>query len=340
MKYRERALAFACLCVLLFVLSFTRSGELPAQSGRGEVCLLWYNLENLYHPEDDSLSGDEEFTPGGARHWTWSRYRKKLTALAKVIIACGRGEPPELVALCEVENARVLEELVAHPILAPYGYIVLHRDSPDHRGMDVACLIRKDRMSVFHWEGITFAPPVKETRDILHLVLDAGTDTLDLFLVHLLSRYRGAGATADLRRAQAGQLVLLMDSVHRQRMQSRILVAGDFNDAFQAYAMEPLRTASLGGDSLMSLKPESALGSYKYKGRWSLIDQVLVPQAMSLAIRLDVFQLPPLLTEDAEYGGLKPFRSYEGFHYLGGISDHLPLVVDLDLSLFSAPAER
>jgi hypothetical protein len=298
---------------------------------------MWYNLENLYYPEDDSMAGDEEFTPGGGRHWTWSRYRDKLTALAKVIIASGRGEPPELVGVCEVENTRVLDELAAHPILEPYSYSVLHQDSPDHRGMDVACLIRKRRISVLSWEYIAFALPVKETRDIMHLALRMGTDTLDLFLVHLLSKYRGAGATADLRRAQAGQLVLLVDSVCGQRQQARILITGDFNDLFQAYAMEPLRNASFGGDSLLSLKPESTLGSYKYKGRWSLIDQVLVPQAMSGAIRLGILHLPPLLTEDPEYGGVKPLRSYEGFQYRGGISDHLPLVVDLEPSFLSVP---
>ena len=329
-----------CLLVLLLVLPLTRGTELPAQSVRGEICLLWYNLENLYYPEDDSLTVDEEFTPWGARHWTWSRYRDKLTALAKVIIASGRGEPPELVAVCEVENAMVLEELAAHPILKPYSYSVLHLDSPDHRGMDVASLIRKGRISLLSWEGITFVPPLKETRDIMHLVLQVGTDTLDLFLVHLLSKYRGAGATADLRRAQAEQLVLLINSVCSQRQQARFLITGDFNDMFQAYAMEPLRNASFGGDSLISLKPESALGSYKYKGRWSLIDQVLVPKSMSDAIRLGILQLPPLLTEDPEYGGLKPLRSYEGFQYRGGISDHLPLVVDLEPSFFSLPPER
>ena len=303
--------------------------EMPAQASRTELCLLWYNLENLYYPQDDSMAGDEEFTPGGVRHWTWTRYRDKLCAVAKVIVASGRGEPPELVGLCEVENAQVLEDLAGHPILSPYSYSVLHRESGDHRGMDVGCLIRMERIRGFSWECFAFTPPLRETRDILHLVLLMGNDSLDLFLVHLISRYRGAGATADLRRKQAEQLVVLLDSVSMQRQQGRILLAGDFNDLFQAYAMEPLRNARFGGDSLVSLKPRSGRGSYKYKGQWSLIDQVLVPRAMSCSIRLDILQLPPLLTADPEFGGLKPLRCYEGFQYRGGISDHLPLVIDL-----------
>jgi hypothetical protein len=127
----------------LFFLLFFGTVDLPAQAKtRGERCIVWYNVENLFYPDNDSTAGDDEFTPWGLRHWTWPRYRDKLTALAKVIIASGRGESPDLVALCEVENAQVLEELCAHPILAPYHYSYLHRESHDHRGMDVACLIR------------------------------------------------------------------------------------------------------------------------------------------------------------------------------------------------------
>ena len=138
-----------CNAGFLFLLFFLGARELPAQRissaelasllGRGESCVVWYNVENLFYPDNDTIPGDDEFTPQGLRHWTWSRYRNKLTALAKVIIASGRGEAPELVALCEVENALVLEELCAHPILVPYHYSYLHRESRDHRGMDVAC---------------------------------------------------------------------------------------------------------------------------------------------------------------------------------------------------------
>ena len=90
--------------------------ELP---GGGSLRIMWYNVENLFHPGDDSIAGDDEFTPGGLRHWSFERYRKKLTGLAKVIVAAGRGEPPEVVGMCEVENRMVLEDLVSHPVLAP-----------------------------------------------------------------------------------------------------------------------------------------------------------------------------------------------------------------------------
>ena len=321
--------------------SSVSSAELASSVARGESCLVWYNVENLFYPENDSTAGDDEFTPQGQRHWTWSRYRDKLTALAKVIIASGRGEPPELVGLCEIENALVLEDLCNHPILAYYRYGYLHRESHDHRGMDVACLIRKERITSLEWETIAFGPPVQKTRDVMHISLTWGGDTLDLFLVHLLSKYGGAGATAALRSCQTGQLVQFMDSVYAVRQRGLIMTAGDFNETYEGYAMEAMRSARFGGDSLSLLLPENGHGTYKYRGRWSPIDQVLVLQSLAQgSVRVSTLHLPPLLTEDLQFGGIKPKRTYVGFQYSGGISDHLPLVIDLNPSLFSVPGER
>lgn len=327
--------------LLALCISYYMTGmDLFAQSApRTELCFLWYNVENLFYPGDDSIPGDDEFTPEGLRHWSWFRYRQKLTALAKVIIASGRGDPPELVGLCEVENARVMEELSTHPILAPYNYSYVHAESMDHRGMDLACLIRRDKILPMEWETIPFTYPVKETRDMMHLVLGWKGDTLDLFLLHLLSKYGGAGATADLRRMQAGQAVHVLDSVYSARTQALIMVAGDFNDAYQGYSMAPFRSARFGGDSLVALLSENVRASYKFRGRWIHLDQILVLSSVHLqSAQVTALELAPLLIEDLQYGGIKPRRTYEGFRYRGGISDHLPLVTDFYPSFFSAPA--
>lgn len=316
---------------MLLVLLWATNQEVRAQlPERGRLCLLWYNVENFFHPEDDSTGGDDEFTVRGPRHWTPARYREKLGAVAKVIVAAGRGEPPEVVGLCEVENSRVLEDLCAHPVLQPYGYSYLHRDSPDHRGMDVACLVRIERIAVLLWECIPFKAPLDSTRDMMHLALPWEGDTLDLFLVHLISKYGGAGATAELRRQQAEQLVRGMDSIRSGRQRGWLMALGDFNDSYRAYSMEPLRKAGFGGDSLALLLPGHGPGTYKYRGKWIPIDQVLVMSSFPGNIRVSSLQLSPLLTDDTEYGGRKPLRCYEGFAYRGGISDHLPLLMDLD----------
>jgi endonuclease/exonuclease/phosphatase family metal-dependent hydrolase len=305
---------------------------------RGDFCFVWYNVENLFYPENDSLPADDEFTPEGLRHWTWSRYHSKLAALAKVIIAAGEGDPPDLVGLCEVENARVLEDLSEHPILAPYHYSYFHREGKDHRGMEVACLCRQKKINIIQWEYFTYPPPVSATRDMMHISFRLEEDTLDLFLLHLISKYGGAGATAELREVQTDYLVQCMDSVCKKRGRFLLMAAGDFNESYEGYSMEPLRTARFGEDSLTSMKGHGGKGTYKYRGRWSCIDQLLLSGILQrYRVNAAILQLPPLLTEDLKYGGVKPRRCYEGYLYKGGISDHLPLVVNLYSSLSSAP---
>ena len=328
------------LCFLLFI-----PYEVHGQRGRGDLCFVWYNVENLFHPSNDSLPGDDEFTPEGLRHWTTYRYQLKLTALAKVIVASGKWEAPEIVGLCEVEEATVLEDLVRHPILVPYNYAMLHCNSPDHRGMDVACIYRPERIGILGWSAIPSRAILDGTRDMLHACLTIGKrDTLDLFLVHLVSKYRGSGATAAYRRIQAEQLLHCMDSVHALRPGSLLMAAGDFNDDPHSYSLEPLYSVRIGEDSLRWLTPEMPLslaGTYKYQGSWSHLDQVhYCGGAGRFAVSASVLDLPPLMRSDEEYGGVIPFRTYHGYRYKGGLSDHLPLVVLLRRRFPQFPVER
>ncbi len=308
------------------------------RKNRGRILIMWYNVENLFHPEDDSIPGDDEFTPTGVRRWTYTRYRKKLTAISKVIIAAGRWDPPDLVGLCEIENEQVLEDLIHHPILAPYQYLFLHKDSPDRRGMDVACLYREKRFRPTGWEMVAseFSNEDRATRDMMHVWGAWGRqDTLDLFLVHLLSKYSGAGATAELRMKQAGQLVQLVDSVHRFRDSSLKILTGDFNEGFKGYSMGPIEKGVVGGDSIKRILPGSRMGSYKYRGRWSQIDQFLVSGPdKNYRLSGSILELPVLLSSDETYGGKKPFRTYVGYLYNGGISDHLPILLDIESPSF------
>ena len=133
----------------------TREGEAgEGEAGRGDLRLMWYNVENLFYPSDDTLPGDDEFTPEGVRYWSYYRYHQELTKLARVIVAAGRWQPPGVVGLCEVEDPQVLEDLVSHPILASYHYSYLHREGPDPRGMDVACIFRPERFKPVGWQFI------------------------------------------------------------------------------------------------------------------------------------------------------------------------------------------
>jgi len=304
------------------------SGAYEAE--RGDLRLMWYNVENLFHPSDDSLPGDDEFTPEGVRAWTYKRYRQKLSCLARVIVAAGRWQPPDLVGLCEVESPQVLEDLVSHPILAPFAYSYLHSESQDHRGMDVACLFRPERIDLIDWE---YLGPVEEeafdrTRDLLFLSgVWSRKDSFDLVLVHFISRYRGSGLTANYRRRQAAMLAALLDSLGRRSPDRLLLAAGDFNDGRDGWSMEPL--------SGLQTLPSEEFPSYKYRGIWNGIDFFLVSGRHDLyRIRGGLFNHPGLLVADLSYGGQKPFRTYDGYRYSGGYSDHLPVFLDISRRSF------
>jgi endonuclease/exonuclease/phosphatase family metal-dependent hydrolase len=300
---------------------------------------MWYNVENLFHPGDDPSPGDDEFTPSGVRNWTFTRYHEKITRLAKVIIAAGGWDPPDVVGLGEVENALVLEDLVSHPILEPYHYRYLHRDSPDHRGMDLACLYREDRFKPYGWSAIPViaSGSLGSTREMIHLWGPAARkDTMDLFLVHFISRYGGSGATAEYRRKQAMLLVSLCDSVRRVRPDGPMVLAGDFNEEWEGYSLEPIRNARAGKDPIRVVPPEGPQGSYKYRGVWSHIDHFLVAGGNGpYRFSSSVVSLPFLLTPDEAYGGMKPSRTYDGYRYTGGFSDHLPILLKISRPLFS-----
>ncbi len=337
---------------LLILILMVAGGDLFAQrmgetfalppEGRKGIRILWYNAENLFHPSDDSLSdADDDFTVGGNRGWNYQRYRQKLTGLAKVIIASGSGDPPGIVGLCEIENSQVVGDLAVHPILEPYGYRCVHSQSDDHRGMDVACLYRPSRVEVVRWR--TIPPAINDTRDILHLQIGWGRgDTLDLFLVHLISKYRGTGTSALMRREQAGQLAELVRQLaegrsvshpeHRSEHRRRrlVILAGDWNDPPDSYALEPLLQVPEKGDSIFCLPLPGSGCSYKYQGEWSVIDRFFISGiGERYRVSSGVVILPVLMEADAKYGGVKPFRTFQGYAYHGGFSDHLPVWLDI-----------
>jgi endonuclease/exonuclease/phosphatase family metal-dependent hydrolase len=296
----------------------------------GGFFIISWNVENLFDTEDDPLTRDDEFTPEGSRHWSNGRYYRKLNRVYKAIVMAGGREPPTFIGLCEIENGRVLRNLVFNTPLENDGYRYLHRESPDRRGIDVAFLYLASRFYVLEKEWIA-VQDVQDTsfvtRDILYLkgVLD-GYDTLHFFINHWPSRYGGYASTVALRKLAARHLDEKVMELFVADRAAKVIVMGDFNDEPDDPSIEYLMDSQEG--KLINLfDGEKGKGTVKYRGKWTLFDQIIVSQGLASEYELDagIFDPPVLLVRDRSYTGEKPFRTYVGYRYQGGFSDHLPV---------------
>jgi len=286
------------------------------------------NCENLFDTRHDPSKQDEEFLPDGSRRWSRHRYWQKLNDVGRALVACADGLP-DLVALCEVENDSVLHDLTRRSLLRGAGYQYLMTESPDVRGIDVALLYRPARFRPLCYDHIRVEPVkgMRPTRDILYVRGQTVTgDTLHLFVVHAPSRYGGERVSRPFRLQVASVLAAAIDALGTGRS---VIVAGDFNDYADSPALRMLCAHGLENISRRARgRMGRALATYRFKGLWRSIDHVLVTPP--LAERIDTVYVNDadfLLDRDDTYGGWMPRRTFNGFRYLGGTSDHLPLVV-------------
>ncbi|MCO6484544.1 MAG: endonuclease, partial [Saprospiraceae bacterium] len=150
--------------------------------------VAFYNVENLFDTVNDPECDDDEFTPAGQKKWTEERYMIKLERIARVLQATG---PASLIGLAEVENRKVLEDLIAHPFLAAHTWDIIHQESPDERGIDVALLVRRDLLAADTQVAFS-SGMISPTRDILYArIRHRRGDTLHVWVNHWPSRSGG-----------------------------------------------------------------------------------------------------------------------------------------------------
>jgi len=290
----------------------------------------FYNVENLFDTIDTPGTRDGEFLPEGQRYWNSYKYYQKINKLYKAIMAVKEWENLSFLALCEVENKTVVSK---------FGYEIIHQESPDERGVDIALLYRTEDFDRKAQEFIPVHFPfdtTDKTRDILYTkgVL-FNTDTLHIYINHWPSRYGGYMKTKPKREYAATILASHIDSVARKNPHAQIIVAGDFNDDPSDSGITTF-LENTEATALIPLLTEEKGGTTKYRSQWYLFDQLFVSknltdrEATSLQVKnASIADFSFLLQEDERYGGTKPFRTYSGPRYIGGYSDHLPVFMDI-----------
>lgn len=324
--------------------------EIDYAENRGFFRIVFYNVENYFDPFDDSLKKDDEFTPNGVRHWTWEKYKDKQKKIYKVITAIGGWELPEIVGFCEVENRFVMEDLLKSTPLKWRNYALVHKESPDNRGIDVALIYRKEKFKLLSQSFYKVQFPwdtTKKTRDILYVKgITYFDDTLHIFMNHWPSRLGGQSESDRNRQFVASILRSKVDSIFITNWNANIIIMGDFNDEPDNSSITDVLRAQTKFDNpqlgelynlAWYMKEVKGLGSLKFQGQWGLIDQIIVSGSL-LNKNNSIYTTPEnartfnadfLSEKDEAFIGFKPFRTYVGFKYNGGFSDHYPIYFDL-----------
>ena len=289
---------------------------------------------------------------GASRNWNFGRYWKKLNNIGRVIQQCGSATLtqrrdgamlPDIVALLEVENDSTLFMLTRRSLLKGAGYKYVMTNSLDARGIDVAMIYNP---LTFRLESsYSIRPELKrsksdtvgiKTRDILYAkgVMRA-RDTLHIFVVHAPSRRNGKSATEGYRLQVEQRMMQSVDSIRNINPNAKIVLMGDFNDYSNDRALRDIVSRGFVETSKgirgLNYEKTGVSGTYKYQGAWNSLDHIFLSTAAQQQVeRCFIYDAAWLLEEDNQ-GGYKPFRTYLGPKYHDGVSDHLPIVLQLKL---------
>ena len=335
---------------IIYILLIMFGQWLWAQKPYEIHTIAFYNVENLFDALDDPKTNDDDRTPYGKDKWTENIYQKKLTNTAYVIQQIGStvtNKPPVLIGLCEVENRKVLEDLVQQPSIEPYDYGIIHFESPDERGIDVALLYRKSSFVPEHFrKHLLYLYNSKKERDHTRdqLVVTGYLDGEQIHIIvnHWPSRSGGQARSAPYRLKAAKLNNQIIDSIKRLEPSAKIISMGDFNDDPTDDAFKKvLHTTAHKNNAFkkgLLFNPMEGLfkkgyGSSSFRDRWHMLDQIymthhwLRPSEHSWRYwKAGVFQPPFLITTTGKYKGY-PFRSFSGGRFTNGYSDHFPVYV-------------
>lgn len=316
--------------MIMFIAAFPVSGH---GEEKDTILTVFWNLENFFdHIDDGTGESDSEFSSTGKRHWTKSRFQRKCDMIAKSIFHMKEeyGHMPDVIGFAEVENRKVLERLISYTLLRKMDYGIVHYDSEDRRGIDVAMMYRKSEFELVSSSAIS---PVDgdgqlRTRDILHVRLrNRKGYVTDMIVNHHPSKYGGEKKSGSRRYQVMSELRSLCDSLIIEDS-SFVVAMGDFNDTPDAYAFRLMENIMVNKGVMLH---DKGMGTIRYKGKWELIDMFLVEKDLDVKTAMEICMIPFLMVWDNVHAGMKPLRTYSGPRYIGGVSDHCPIILKLIL---------
>ena len=298
--------------------------------GQDSLLVMFWNVENFFdHMDQGTGESDKEFSSYGTRHWTKRKFQAKCDDIAKSVLWIGDqyDRMPDIIGLAEVENRGVLWKLLNNTLLRKYDYKIVHFDSGDRRGIDVALLYRG---TVFRKSSHSLTVPVVNgvemtTRDMLQVCLeDIMGQKINMIVCHHPSKYGGVKESSSRRNAAMLALKGLCDSLEVADYGVPIVAMGDFNDTPDGEQFRLLDGVLVNESEYLFVE---GYGTIRYQGVWELIDMFMVSAELESRSEMDILQIPFLMTYEKKYPGMKPLRTYSGPRYVGGVSDHCPIVL-------------
>lgn len=305
--------------------------------------IIFYNVENLFDTIDEPDKIDEEFLPSSKANWNTQKYKEKLQHIAQVIDSLTTTIQPMLIGLAEVENRQVLEDLVQQPNMRRINWGIIHHDSPDERGIDVAILYNKDIVEEIIGTHLNVNINGDPTRDIAYLkcYINEG-EPIWLFVNHWPSRRAATDSTGAKRTIAANTLLKKIENLYLGEPFANVIVMGDLNDNPTDSSVQVLTTYKFTQPEYQQLNnlmiPLMQQGKYSvtYKEQKDVFDQIIVSQGLlnpRSAYRMQgsaahIYAPAWLMYQHSKYGPI-PNRTYASGKYVGGYSDHLPVYMDI-----------
>lgn len=315
------------------------------------VLMMFWNLENYFDPFNNHCTDDDDFTPQGAKHWTWRKFEKKRDDISKTIMLVKDeyGIWPAVIGLCEVENYLVLKQLVQNTPLARVGYKILISQSKDKRGINTAMLYNPD---IYTNIKTRFVPIIDngDTLQTRYILYSKGIinrlDTVNIFINHWPSKLQGEEESTKKRMLVSNILKQYTDSILVKNHKANIILMGDFNDNKDSSPIKNLKQFI--NLSQFTKLNKNIRGTYKFKANWEIIDHFIVSKNFIYdtidAVNKDIstykwiytklegmtiFTHNFLLIPDKKYNGFMLNRTMLGPRYNGGVSDHLPIILKI-----------
>ncbi len=335
------------LITTLTILTF----NIFAQKNVEVVALGFYNLENLFDTIQDPEINDEDFLPDGSYHYNSIVYNEKLGNLSNVISQIGTELTPDgaaIMGVAEVENKSVLIDLVKQKKLQARNYQIVHYDSPDERGIDVALLYNPKYFKVIESDHYFVQLPERDgepnyTRDVLWVKGSLLGEEVHILVNHWPSRGGGEAKSSPLRVLAAEVAKVKIDEILAKDKDAKIILMGDLNDDPVNKSIKKVIGAKGNLEGLqqgefynpwMSMY-KNGIGTLAYRDAWNLFDQIVLSSGIASEntkgfrlYKAKIFNKSFLYTQEGRFKGY-PKRTYSFGKYMGGYSDHLPTYVYL-----------